>query len=34
VLDVIYAGINGSMAAGVVDPRYEGFYFIREYPSS
>lgn len=31
VLDVLFASINGSMDAGVVDPLYDGYYLIREY---
>jgi len=31
VVDVMFARIYGSRAAGVVDPRYEGYYLIREH---
>jgi hypothetical protein len=29
----MFARINGSANAGQFDPRYDGYYLIREYPS-
>lgn len=29
----MFANINSAVDAGKVDPRYEGYYLIRGYPS-